>query len=64
MAISTLTWNYWSGGDPVTATAIGVRLIVALTLLVGATFALTRSRQGRRAAPLEKLGNMPKPFDA
>ncbi|MBB6309960.1 ABC transporter permease [Xanthobacter tagetidis] len=44
VVISTLIWNYWSGGDPVTASAIGVWLIVALTLLVGATFALTRNR--------------------
>jgi iron(III) transport system permease protein len=40
--VSTLIWNYWSGGDPVTASAIGVWLILALTALIGATFAMTR----------------------
>lgn len=40
--ISTLIWDYWSGGDPMAASAIGVWLIVALTILIGTTFALTR----------------------
>jgi len=40
--VSTLIWDYWSGGDPTTASAVGVWLIIALTVLIGATFALTR----------------------
>jgi iron(III) transport system permease protein len=40
--VSTLIWDYWSGGDPTTASAVGVWLIVALTVLIAATFGLTR----------------------
>ena len=40
--ISTLIWDYWSGGNPMAASAIGVWLIVALTILISATFAATR----------------------
>jgi iron(III) transport system permease protein len=40
--VSTLIWDYWSGGDPTTASAVGVWLIIALTVLIAATFALTR----------------------
>lgn len=43
--VSTLIWDYWSGGDPMTASAVGVWLIVALTALIGITFSLTQRRQ-------------------
>jgi iron(III) transport system permease protein len=34
--ISTLLWEYWSGGEPNKAAAVGVWLILALLLVVTA----------------------------
>lgn len=42
--ISTLIWDYWSGGDVMTASAAGVWLVIVLTALIGLTFSLTRRR--------------------
>ncbi len=42
VVLSTLLWDYWSAGQPNRAAAVGVWLIVALGVLVGAWQALQR----------------------
>ena len=48
VVLSTLLWDYWSGGVPNKAAAVGVWLIAALVLIVGLWSAL--ARRERRAA--------------
>ncbi|MBY0338533.1 MAG: iron ABC transporter permease [Acetobacteraceae bacterium] len=45
--ISTLLWNFWSGGDGPRAAAVGVWLMVALFLLVGCWQLLARRQEAR-----------------
>jgi iron(III) transport system permease protein len=44
--ISTLMWNFWSGGDGPRAAAVGVWLMLALFLLVGLWQLLVRRQAG------------------
>jgi iron(III) transport system permease protein len=44
--ISTLMWNFWSGGDGPRAAAVGVWLMLALFLLVGVWQLLVRRQAG------------------
>lgn len=45
--ISTLMWNFWSGGDAPRAAAVGVWLMLALFVLVGVWQALARRQEAR-----------------
>jgi ABC-type spermidine/putrescine transport system permease subunit I len=45
--ISTLMWNFWSGGDAPRAAAVGVWLMLALFLLVGVWQLLARRQEAR-----------------
>ncbi len=45
VVISTLLWDYWAAGQPNTAAAVGVWLIVALAVLVGTWQLLERRRE-------------------
>lgn len=40
--LATLLWDYWSGGRPTAAAAVGVMMVVALLVLVGAWQAVAR----------------------